>query len=742
MFHFQNKGGGEKGGVFSRGSSLNLDSILRDGYGKTVPNSILVLTVGVLIFGFIVITFFERQKRSELVADELTASLLLVLRPEVSIKTFQTASFDPVGVDERVEVVPGMEVRVGDQGEAVLLYPNGTLSALGSGAHVAIDELAAGGKTSYMRLLAGSMWARVERVFGAGEVYEVESGNFVTSVRGTEFDIVAHEDGTATLSVLGNTVSLRPLDDEFEVEVGAGESLVISSGKTSKEKLNQSKSAISLSALEDIVVAHRIVDETLEDPAVRGRAAKVLGELVSSGTTPESALYGFERAIEAIGTLGTFSRDARALRHLALADERLAEARALVQGGASAEAVLRALENYDRALTKVLEGSKQARNPNTSEIVARATGKHAEVLDRIIDESKEEARPFVRSARANARVGHVAAIETLAGKDPLSALAVSAESMNQNLREAQTRATLGDGLNTFDALENYDRLVRLGGSLQKNDVQFAEKYADEVGKALKTIETVNALASSLPSGYKNTVMEVRDRSVKNHIASIATVASENPEAAVSLFADTSDFYLKTVRSKIDQGERAGAAEIVSAYEQYADFGAEVAGLARELKQGEATVQDLVEKATSHHRDVLRDVVSRVPEVAKDDVVRAISNIEKIQTGAVERIEPETLKEERGTPPQFENLESPVTPPSAVPLEQQRRDVAPSPTTPNGTQTPTAPTIPQRPETPAAPNSTQKNETAPVITPVGADRGNAVPTPATPESDKGKIKESR
>ena len=73
------------------------------------------------------------------------------------------------------------------------------------------------------------------------------------------------------------------------------------------------------------------------------------------------------------------------------------------------------------------------------------------------------------------------AVEALGEKDPTSALAVIAETADRRLREAQARAAQGKALGMFDALQDYDRLVRLGGECRLT-MRSCGTYAEEVNK--------------------------------------------------------------------------------------------------------------------------------------------------------------------------------------------------------------------------------------------------------------------
>jgi len=110
-------------------------------------------------------------------------------------------------------------------------------------------------------------------------------------------------------------------------------------------------------------------------------------ELPSPGLTPDNLFYFLETIAEAIGTFFTFGDLKKAERHAALAAERLAEARAVVEKGKS-ELAEKTLERYRMQLEKSMAMVEKAQSKGQStekvmEVLARvgkATSVHLEVL--------------------------------------------------------------------------------------------------------------------------------------------------------------------------------------------------------------------------------------------------------------------------------------------------------------------------------------------------------------------------
>ena len=76
-------------------------------------------------------------------------------------------------------------------------------------------------------LNSGSVWLRVEKVFGKGEGVEVNTPNAVAAVRGTSFG-VSYANGTTTLIVTTGTVAFSShVNPDMEIPVSAGHKAII-----------------------------------------------------------------------------------------------------------------------------------------------------------------------------------------------------------------------------------------------------------------------------------------------------------------------------------------------------------------------------------------------------------------------------------------------------------------------------------------------------------------------------------
>lgn len=95
----------------------------------------------------------------------------------------------PQAVHGTVTVAPGDTVTTSLAGRARMEWPNATVTTLEGNTQVVIRELADSGSKSSIELIFGDMWAKVSRILGTGQYYEVQTQETVAAVRGTVFRV-------------------------------------------------------------------------------------------------------------------------------------------------------------------------------------------------------------------------------------------------------------------------------------------------------------------------------------------------------------------------------------------------------------------------------------------------------------------------------------------------------------------------------------------------------------------------
>lgn len=594
------------------------------GYALWGTLGIAVILLALLF----VIAARQTPRAAHVNIDPSTASALVALSPEVMVKSSEDTSFRPV--TEETAIQAGTEIQTRESGQALILSPEGIFTVLKENTHVRVDELDNTESRSRLSLLSGGLWARVEKVFDQDEYYEVQVGDVVTSVRGTEFEI-DNQDGEAALTVLRDEVALvstatgeNNTTAQEVLRVLSGERLRLSttSGVVDQERVE----SLSRDEIASLVASHAQVDEVFTHPRLRRLVAAMEGRPHPEADDQER-LGSLELLGESVRTALVRDERKKAEYYLLRAEERLAEAQSLAAD--DSRAAMRAIDHYRALIARVQNIAEESDDSELQERVAKSTLAQQSVLTAVLEEVPEEARAAVKQARAVAQTGFRGALNALASTSPDRAFALSGRAVKEYVRDAQREAAFGDNLDLGEALREYDRVMRIGAEISERepDDRIRHRFAETMRRTLASVETVDTFGPTLSPGLERSIDEIRDRTTDTQFAAIASLVASDPEAAVETYRKTADFYLRRLE-RSEEGDDIG--EHAETLDKYSSFGAEMATLAEGLQSGTTTVRELVQRATQHHRDVLQDVRERVPEEARAGIDRALENQERIR----------------------------------------------------------------------------------------------------------------
>lgn len=145
-----------------------------------------------------------------------------------------------------VEAMDGMEVESGDKivaesGNVYLVYPESGKAQLEAGTELIFLADASNGLMMELKLTAGRVWTRFERLLGADEQYDVTANGVVATVRGTAFGVAVDADGV-DIQVADHDVAILTDDGSDAsarlepVKLSAGEGLrVVTKGLLLKD---------------------------------------------------------------------------------------------------------------------------------------------------------------------------------------------------------------------------------------------------------------------------------------------------------------------------------------------------------------------------------------------------------------------------------------------------------------------------------------------------------------------------
>lgn len=146
-------------------------------------------------------------------------------------------------------------------------------------------------------------------------------------------------------------------------------------------------------------------------------------ELPDPGLLPDSPFYFLETIAEEIVTFFTFGDLKKAERYAALAAERLAEVKAVIEKG-KPEFVEKTIERYRVQLQNSIARAEKAqiKGENTEKVMAKigkTTSVHLKVLAEVYEKVPEQAKPAIENAMKTSIKGHKKAVEALKAQDAL-----------------------------------------------------------------------------------------------------------------------------------------------------------------------------------------------------------------------------------------------------------------------------------------------------------------------------------
>ena len=140
-----------------------------------------------------------------------------------------------------------------------------------------------------------------------------------------------------------------------------------------------------------------------------------------SGITPDSPLYGLDRAMESLRLALTFNSEKEANLHLEYAEERLAEIQKMIEEN-KAQYVTKLELARQKSLNKSNEYMEKAKEKgrDVSELalkVQEATSKHLAILDGLLEKVPEQAREHIQNAIERSSMNK--AVESITKEKPV-----------------------------------------------------------------------------------------------------------------------------------------------------------------------------------------------------------------------------------------------------------------------------------------------------------------------------------
>jgi DNA repair exonuclease SbcCD ATPase subunit len=348
-------------------------------------------------------------------------------------------------------------------------------------------------------------------------------------------------------------------------------------------------------------------------------------ELPDAGTTPDSILYGLDKAFESISLALTFNKAAKAEKRLQMASERLSELKVMTDKG-KPEYFDDLADEYDnniRAANEIATTAKLLREDKSklTELVALATSKHLSVLDKVEEKVPEQAKEAITKAKETSMNGQKNALKALSEDKPEKAAEINLNAAKGRLNRAKEKAATGESGDVEEALEEYAQMTDLSKELAEKDAEAAEDIAADFNEQIADLDEIEDKA---PEDVKEKIKEKKSSSLEKQRNTLRSLAKDKPEKAAEIHSKAAEARLNRAKEKAEENEVEEVEDEIEEFEKLANFGNEISQIAQGLGKDTTTVDQLVAKATTRHLDVLAEVYAKVPDQAKAAIESAMA----------------------------------------------------------------------------------------------------------------------
>ncbi|MCK6551186.1 FecR domain-containing protein [Myxococcota bacterium] len=153
-------------------------------------------------------------------ADAAGSATLASAKGDVKVRAPKAKSY--AAIQKGADVADGSRLKVGDDGEAVVRFADGTETTVRAKTEIIVRAPAKDEKQPAAAVVFfGRVWSNVAKASGGQNSFEVRSANAVAGVRGTKFEVGVADDGSTRVVVSEGTVAVEG-EDAGEVPVGGG----------------------------------------------------------------------------------------------------------------------------------------------------------------------------------------------------------------------------------------------------------------------------------------------------------------------------------------------------------------------------------------------------------------------------------------------------------------------------------------------------------------------------------------
>lgn len=359
------------------------------------------------------------------------------------------------------------------------------------------------------------------------------------------------------------------------------------------------------------------------------------GGLPSPGVTPDSWLYGLDRAIEALQKAFTFTPEAKVKLALQLAAERLSEAREMLERG-KAELAASIAEDYRKEMDEAARYggamAEAAKRGEARNAINQAASAHLKVLKEVMPDSP--LYPCKRKAE-DIGIGVAQTLEEKARRQ-LSAAGDRIEEAKAMVEEEKLELAR-------KALEDYEE--GLGKALNYGEAiaELAKKkeFEELVFEATSVhINVLERVLEKAPDAAKPAIEKAIAASKKGQEEAIERIREVEPAEAAKLYLKLAEDKLQKLKEKVKEGRIKEAIKLMEEYQRNISKSLEIVDEARGAGKGVAEAAEKIALATSKHLEILEGVRDRVREEAKPAIERSMKVSARGQERALEALRKE------------------------------------------------------------------------------------------------------
>jgi len=395
------------------------------------------------------------------------------------------------------------------------------------------------------------------------------------------------------------------------------------------------------------------------------------GWLPKAGITPDSPFYFLDKFGEKIGIFFSFSAESKAKKAMKYAEERLAEARVMAEKKKTNE-TKEVAQSYEQLLDLAEKKiNKVERKEEIASKMGEATSKHLAVLEDVLEKVPEKAKEAIKKAKKRSKEGHVTAVRAVAKENPNRAVQINTNAVKERLKKAKAEAKEKREEKLKEAVGDYKEFKEALKEEKKKNKTLAVLVTEaEVGE-IEDLDEIEEEAEEISKETEEKIKEIKSEFQEEFKESLRELAEEKPERAAEINFRAVEVKLKQlekIKEKIEEKEGIEIKEeahapkyeeaevekmkkkiqkITKEFKAQNEFGEEISEIAKGLgKNATSTVDILVEEATSHHLEVLRGLLDKVPEQARQSIKKTIDASSRGHERAVEAIRRARERKER------------------------------------------------------------------------------------------------